>query len=65
MKKSLFRRIFWLYAFAMLAAGAAIEIYITQAVKESYIENLRKYLSAQINLISNTISFDQANQDTL
>jgi two-component system phosphate regulon sensor histidine kinase PhoR len=49
----------------MLVAAAVIEIYITEAVRGSYIENLRKYLSVQINLISNTISFDHTNLDTL
>lgn len=64
-KKNIFRRICWLYAFVMLVAAAVIEIYITEAVRGSYIENLRKYLSVQINLISNTISFDHTNLDTL
>jgi len=65
MKKSLFRRIFWLYAFVILFTVAVIELYITEAVRSSYIENLRKTLSAQINLIASTIPFDQTNLDAL
>jgi len=65
MKKSPFGRIFWLYAFVMLFSVAVIELYITEAVRSGYRENLRKGLSVQINLISDSIPFDQTNLDAL
>lgn len=65
MKKGIFRRIFILYAIVLVAAVFLIEIYITAAVRESHINNLRKNLSAQIRLISRDIAFTQAGMDDL
>lgn len=65
MKRSIFRRIFWLYALVMLLAGVVIETYITAAVRGNYIDNLKKNLSGEIRLISRMIAFDQANLDGL
>jgi len=65
MRKGIFRRIFILYAVVMLLAALFVEIYITSAVRDNYIDNLRKSLSVQINLISANISFNQTNLDSL
>ena len=65
MKHGIFRRIFLLYALVVFLAAISVEIYITSAVRESYIDNLRQNLSIQINLISKGMSFSQANADNL
>ena len=46
------QRIFILYAIVILLAVLFVEIYITSAVRENYIDNLKKNLIVQINLIS-------------
>lgn len=65
MKSGIFKRIFIMYALVMLLAVLFVELYITKAVRESYMNNLKKNLSAQITLISDGITFDQKNIDTL
>lgn len=65
MKKGIFRRIFLLYAVVVLLSGLFGEVYIASAVRENYIDNLKKSLSAQINLIEKGISFTQNNLDNL
>jgi len=65
MRKGIFRRIFLLYAAVLLLAIIFIEIYITSAVRESYINDLGKNLFVQINLISEGISFDKPGLDSL
>ena len=65
MKSGLFKRIFILYAIVILLAVLFVEIYITSAVRENYIDNLKKNLIVQINLISKNISFRQTNLDSL
>jgi hypothetical protein len=57
MKRGLFGRIFWLYAIIILAAVVFIEIFITNAVKSSHIDDLRDHLFSQATLISNDVSF--------
>ncbi|MEK7197453.1 MAG: ATP-binding protein [Nitrospirota bacterium] len=65
MKSGLFKRIFILYAIVILLAVLFVEIYITSAVRENYIDNLKKNLIVQINLISKNMSFRQTNLDSL
>lgn len=65
MKKSIFRRIFILYLLIILLSGIFGEVYITSALRENFIDNLKKNLSSQINLISKGISFKQANLDNI
>lgn len=65
MKKGVFRRIFILYLLIILLSGIFGEVYITSALRENFIDNLKKNLSSQINLISKGISFKQANLDNL
>ena len=65
MKKGIFRRIFILYAVVILLAAFFVEIYITSAVRDNYVENLKKNLAVQITLISKNISFSQKNLDSL
>lgn len=65
MKRGIFRRIFLLYALVLLLALLFVELYITAAVRESYIDNLKKNLTEQINLISDSITFNQVNIDSL
>ncbi len=65
MKKGIFRRIFILYGLVLLLAVFLAETYITSAVRDNHIDNLRKNLSVQIALISKSVSFEQANLDSL
>lgn len=65
MKKGIFRRIFLLYVLVVLLSGLFGEVYIASAVRENYVDNLKKSLSAQINLIEKGISFTQNNLDNL
>jgi two-component system, OmpR family, phosphate regulon sensor histidine kinase PhoR len=57
MKHRIFGRIFFLYALTMLAAVVFVELYITNAVRTSHIDDLKQHLLAQATLISNDISF--------
>ncbi len=54
-----------MYALVILLSGFLGEVYITSAVRENHIDNLRRNLSVQINLISKNISFGQTKLDTL
>lgn len=63
MKKGIFRRIFIIYALIVLIAGLFSEIYITSAVRENHITNLRQHLEDEIGLLSNDISFTMGNLD--
>jgi len=65
MKSGVFRRIFVLFAAVVLLSGIFGEIFITSAVRDNYIENLRKNLAVQITLISKGLSFKQGNFDGL
>ncbi|HXX58881.1 MAG TPA: ATP-binding protein [Thermodesulfovibrionales bacterium] len=65
MKRGIFRRIFIVYAIVMVLSGVFGEVYITSAVRANYIANLKKSLSAEINLISKTISFRESGSDSL
>jgi two-component system phosphate regulon sensor histidine kinase PhoR len=65
MKSNIFRRIFLLYAVLMILTIIVVELYITAAVKNYYIDNLRKDLAVQISLLSARLSFRQANADSL
>ncbi len=65
MSRSIFRRIFWLYMLVMILAGFVVETYITAAVRENYIDNLKKKLSSEIALISRMMAFDQVDLDSL
>lgn len=65
MKKGIFRRIFILYALVILLSGLFGEMYITSAVRENTIDNLRQNLAVQITLISKNLSFGKTNFDSL
>ena len=45
MKPDIFKRIFILYAVLMIVALIAVELYVTAAVRNYYIDNLRKDLA--------------------
>ncbi len=57
MKRPIFGRIFLLYAITILAAVVFIELFITDAVRSSHIDELQHHLLSQATLISNDISF--------
>jgi two-component system phosphate regulon sensor histidine kinase PhoR len=64
MKRRIFGRIFLLYAITMLVAVVFVELFITDTLRSSYINNLRDHLISQATLISNEISFnDQPSLD--
>ncbi|MEW6107790.1 MAG: ATP-binding protein [Nitrospirota bacterium] len=65
MKKSIFRRILWLYIIIFFLSVLFVEIYINAAVRKNHIEDLRKNLSAQIGLISELIVFNKSNLDSI
>jgi two-component system phosphate regulon sensor histidine kinase PhoR len=65
MRKGIFRRIFILYALVILLSGLFGEMYITSAVRENTIDNLRQNLAVQINLISKNFLFGKTNLDSL
>ena len=58
MKRRIFGRIFLLYAITMLVVGVFTELFITDAVRSSHINDLREHLLSQATLISNNISFN-------
>ncbi len=57
-KHGIFRRIFIVYAFILLLAVIIIELSITDAVRESTINDLQNNLAIQARLISSNISFE-------
>ncbi|MFZ2196733.1 MAG: ATP-binding protein, partial [Thermodesulfovibrionales bacterium] len=59
----IFRRIFVIYAVIVVLAGLITEIYITSAVRENHISNLKQHLEDKIGLISKDISFTESNLD--
>ncbi|OGW38808.1 MAG: hypothetical protein A2010_01740, partial [Nitrospirae bacterium GWD2_57_9] len=56
-KRDIFKRIFIIYALIMVAAIVFIELYITETVRESYLQELRDNLAIQGRLIGKTVSF--------
>jgi two-component system phosphate regulon sensor histidine kinase PhoR len=65
MKKSVFRRVFILYAVILVLAVFFMEIYITAAVGKRYKDDLRRDLLVRINLLSDSIPFDETDIDVL
>jgi two-component system phosphate regulon sensor histidine kinase PhoR len=66
MKQRLFGRIFLLYAITIVVAVAFIELFITDVVRNSHLNDLRDHLISQATLISNDVSFqDQHSLDAL
>jgi two-component system phosphate regulon sensor histidine kinase PhoR len=59
----IFRRIFVIYAVIVVLAGLITEIYITSAVRENHISNLKQHLEDKIGLLSKDISFTESNLD--
>ncbi len=57
MRRGIFKRIFILYAIIILLSVLLTELYITNAVRENYIDNLKSNLSIQATLISDNIPF--------
>jgi two-component system phosphate regulon sensor histidine kinase PhoR len=62
-KRKIFRRIFLLYAAVMLLAAFFTEFYITDAVRENYLDELRKNLAVQISLVAGRIDFAKTDID--
>lgn len=56
-RQGLFRRIFILYALIMFFAVLSVQLYITDTVRESHINDLKQNLLIQATLISSEISF--------
>lgn len=56
--RGIFQRIFILYALIMVCAILAIELSITDTVKQDHIAQLSEHLAAQADLISDRISFN-------
>lgn len=65
MRRGLFRRIFILYAIVIVLAVVFVEIFITSAVRDNYLDTLRGNLAIQASLIATTISFSETNLDGL
>lgn len=65
MRKGIFRRIFLVYAGVLLLAISFVEIYITAAVRDNYVDNLQEHLAHEINLIAKTVPFDKTGIDDL
>ncbi len=63
MKRGIFRRIFLLYAVVMLLAVFFTEFYITDMVRENYLDGLRKNLAVEISLVAGRIDFAQKDID--
>ena len=65
MRKGIFRRIFLIYAVVLLAAMSFVEIYMTTAVRDNYVDTLQEHLAHKINLIAKTVPFGKAGIDDL
>ncbi|HTG01407.1 MAG TPA: ATP-binding protein [Nitrospirota bacterium] len=59
-RRGIFRRIFLIYAVILLVAAAAGEFFITNAVRESSIADLKAHLVAQASLLEDEIDFRSA-----
>ena len=57
MKGRIFGKIFLFYVITVLALIVFIELFITEAVRSSHVQDLREHLVAQATLISNDIPF--------
>ena len=57
-KRGIFRRIFIIYALILFLAALVIELSITDAVRQSTINDLQNNLAIQAKLISSSISFE-------
>ncbi|MGO9613569.1 MAG: ATP-binding protein [Dissulfurispiraceae bacterium] len=63
MTNRVFRRIFIVYVVSLALAGLISEVYITTAVRENHISNLKQHLEDKIALLSNDISFAKGDLD--
>ena len=63
MKQNIFRRIFFLYAVLAVLVGCVVELYVTTAVRDSSVDNLKKGLALQINLIARSVSLARPGAD--
>ena len=59
MKKSHFNRLFLFYAVILFIALLISEIFISTTVKENHLDELRRNLSIQVDLISDRINFSR------
>lgn len=57
MKRQFFKRTFLLYFLVLLFSALFIELYVTNVIETSYLDNLRQGLSIQANLLSEKITF--------
>jgi two-component system, OmpR family, phosphate regulon sensor histidine kinase PhoR len=62
-KRKIFRRIFLLYAVVMVLAALLTEFYVTDTVRENYLDSLRKNLAIQISLVAGRIDFTMPDID--
>jgi two-component system phosphate regulon sensor histidine kinase PhoR len=62
-KRKIFRRIFLLYAVVMVLAALLTEFYVTDTVRENYLDSLRKNLATQISLVAGRIDFTMPDID--
>jgi two-component system phosphate regulon sensor histidine kinase PhoR len=65
MRNRIFRKNFFIYVIVVLMAGFLTEFYITSAVRETYIRNLKEHLSDKISLITKRVPFNETNLDDL
>jgi hypothetical protein len=59
-KRGIFRRIFIIYALILFLAALVIELSITDAVRQSTINDLQNNLAVQAKLISTNIAFESS-----
>jgi two-component system phosphate regulon sensor histidine kinase PhoR len=65
MKKSIFSRFFLLYASTLVLTLLISVIFLGSVVREDHLDNLRRNLAIQIDLISGNFSFDKPNLDEM
>jgi two-component system phosphate regulon sensor histidine kinase PhoR len=56
-KRGIFRRMFILYTVIILAAVLFIELFISEAVRDNYVNTVKDHLAVQAALISDEVSF--------
>jgi len=64
-KRSLFQRIFILYAGVLVLAALVTEVYITATLRQSFIDDLKQSLSSQANLVMALAGSRALNLDSL
>jgi two-component system phosphate regulon sensor histidine kinase PhoR len=65
MNKSIFSRFFLLYAATLVLALLISVIFLGSIVREDHLDNLRRNLATEIDLISGNFSFEKRNLDEM